>query len=128
MRKLTFMASAMTLAALFLIQGAPRASAAAISPASAGEASAARKTEMANVYWRYGWRGPGWYGWRGGWRPGWRWRPGWGWGPWPLVPGPYYYYYGPYTYYYGPGPYYAPRPCCDGPRPYAPPPAEPPLK
>jgi hypothetical protein len=123
MRKLMFMAYAMTLAALFWVPGAQRASAGGIPAASAAEASAARNAEITKVQWRYGggWRGPGWYGWHGGWRPGWHWRPGWGWGPWPLVPGPYYYYYGPYPYRYEPAPYYAPRP-------YAPPAYEPPLK
>jgi hypothetical protein len=122
MRKLTLMVPAMTLAALFSIAGASQASAGVMPAAFAAEASAARKVEAVKVQWHYGWRGPGWHG---GWRPGWRWRPGWGWGPWPLVPGPYYYYYGPYPYYYEPAPYYPPAPCCAGPRPYAPPPYEP---
>jgi hypothetical protein len=128
MKRLMLGASAMTLAALFLVTGAQRASAVAISPASAAEATASQKTGMTKVQWGYGggWHGgPGRYGWRGGWRPGW------GWGPWPYAytGGAYYptgpYYYGAYPYYYGPGPYYAPSPCCGGPRSYAPPPYEP---
>jgi hypothetical protein len=127
MRKLTLVASATALAALFLVPGAQEASAGVPPALSAAKASAPPKIEMTRVQWRHGWGwhgGPGW-GWRGGWRPGW------GWGPWPYVAGAYYatrpYYYGPYPYYYGPEPYYAPPPCC-GPRPYAPPAYEPPLK
>src|SRR5262249_40911594 len=104
MRKLMLAASAMTLAALFLIPGAQRASAGVMRHASAAEASATRDTEITKVQWRHGWgwHGGGWRGWHGGWRPGWRWRPGWGWGPWPVVPGPYYYSYGYYPYYHEP--------------------------
>jgi hypothetical protein len=119
MRKLSFMAYAMTLAAFFLSPGAQRASAGVTPAASAAEASGSQRTEITKVQWRHGWGGHG-GGWHA-WRPGWRWRPGWGWGPWPLVPGPYYYYYGPYPYRYEPAPYYAPRP-------HAPPAYEPPLK
>jgi len=80
-----FLISAVAALGLFfigLLSSSP-ASAAGISPASAGhdQTAISGKSSVAQVYWRGGgWRGAGWGGgWRGG---GWRgagWRGGWGW-------------------------------------------------
>jgi hypothetical protein len=135
MKNSVLTASAAIMAALIVLPAAESANAAGSLPLVA-PTQAKAPAAFEHVQWRGGggwhggWHGgAGWYGgpgWRGGWRPGWRWGPGWGWGPRPFLPYytayPYYYGSGPY---YGPGPYYGARPCCDGPRPYAP---EPPLK
>lgn len=116
MRKTSLMAFAMILASS--LYGAGGALGHAADRAQAG--LAIKGGPVVDVQWRH--LGPGGPGWRGGWRPGWRWRPGWGWGPGPFaVPGPYYWsgpcYGGPC---YGPAPYYPPRPVYEPAPNYAP--------
>jgi hypothetical protein len=98
--------------------------------AGAANAAAAQGSPVTKVWFRHG--GPGFHGWHGGYRPGYRWRSGYGWLPLAIagavVAGtagayyyerdPYYYSSGPYGY--GPAPYglpaYGPAPYYDGPR------------
>jgi len=113
MKKLTFLALAMSLGLMTIEQ----AGATVANPGIASAATATQTGAVTKVWWRGG--------------PGYGWRPGYGWVPFAAfgaavaataATSAYYYgprYYGPGPYYYGPGPYYGP--CGAG--PCAPPPA-----
>jgi len=116
MERSMFTASfAMGFGLLASIIGTQTASAVVAAPAvAAADATAVQGSPVTKVQWRRS--GPGFRGWHGGWRPGYRWRSGYGWVPLAAagavlagaVAGDY--YYGPGPYYYGPGPYYSPGP------------------